>query len=601
MVGPDTTAQMKIESGATEITDGITANIIWPENAVALAKIAAWNIDATNFIANLDTFDNLKIYFRYGVAAWTKYFDGIIEDANPILKQNNDQTVVCTAYGKGRALRNTHCNTSYGKESENPTIDTPGEIWTDLVDNYVEKSFGGAATGYTLGLAPNNGTLPTINHLFNPYRPCIDVLNETLLLIQAHRAGLTGHHWIVGTDGTLRVKRMGSDILGWFQWWNTNRAGSTLVEGTHFIDYSFSKRVRSKDFANKIILATDLRKPGYDYWTENQSALWGTTDANLTDSATCIVGSKSLLIEPSHAANPAYAVYPSAKNAAWDFTKIGSQNSPPTLNFYIRRNKASAGNNDVVTLYTAGVDGAGDYFRLYSGFNTHVGVNDKFVFLSLPIGLYHDAHQETQGRRWIATNGIAAADWANINWIEFRMEGGDQTQDLFIDDLHFTGKIIREAYNSTNITANDEHQKIVRMNSSVEDSMKQTDDSGMAARLAYAELLRAQTTPRVGTVKLYGIVDILPGQWVHIHAEKTNGTYRINDDFRVKQVQQQFLGFHEFYTTLSLTDDLLNTFAKGPAELVSGYYKTVFTDPEAQSLKTTGVDPLVPRLTIDYP
>lgn len=598
MVGPDTSGQMKIESDATEITDGITASIVWPENAIARAMIAAWNIDAANFIANLDTFDNLKISFRYGTDSWTKYFDGIMEDVNPVLTENG-QTVVCTAYGQGRALRNTHCNTSYGKESENPTIDTPGEIWTDVVDNFVEKSFGGAATGYTVTLLKNNDTLPSINHLFNPFIPNINIINHSLLLIQAYRAGLSGHHWIVGADGTLRIKRIGTDIAGWSSWWNTDQAGSTLVEGTHFINYSFSKRVRSKDFANKIILTTDLRKPGYDRWSEYRGAgtdsgshLWGTSGAgSLTDDDTIkIVGSYSLKIDTAE--GMLTIRYPATGEADWDFTKIGSPNSIPTLNFYIRNNRDSGATGDWLRLY----DGT-DYFAInYIG--NYITKNDEFIHLKFPVGPYHALADEKRERRWIASGSPL---WSDIDYIWFGIAYTTGEDIVWLDDIHFAGKIIREAYNSTNISANDEHQKIVRMNTSVEDSMKQADDSGMAARLAYAEMLRAQTIPVVGTVKLYGIVDILPGQWVHIHAEKTNGTFRIDDDFRVKQVQQDFLGFHEFYTTLSLTDDLTNTFAKGPAEVISEYHKTLFIDPEAQSLRATGIDTLVPRLSINYP
>jgi hypothetical protein len=52
------------------------------------------------------------------------------------------------AYGYGRALRATHCDKNYGLESDNNTISTPEGIWDDLIANMINKSFGGAATGY---------------------------------------------------------------------------------------------------------------------------------------------------------------------------------------------------------------------------------------------------------------------------------------------------------------------------------------------------------------------------------------------------------------------------------------------------------------------
>jgi len=596
---PDPTYKLEVDSTVLS-HDTFNVEVVLIENAVSLAKVIFNDYQRKHYIANIDLFADLKVSLRYGSGAWTEKFCGIVEDVAPIL-DNKGQLVVATAYGQGRALRNTHCNTSYGTESVNPTIDTPTEIWTDIVDNYVEKSFGGAATGYTLDLASSDGGSPTIRHLHNPYITNLSILNQTLLFIQAFRAGSSGHHWMVGTDGQLRVKRINTDIAGWTKWWRKNVAGeveseadSTLIEGVDFLSYGFSKRARSKDFANKIILSTDLRKPGYDYWTEGQAALWGHTAVQIEvvdDNATFLVGAESIAANcPPGGGGAGFFWFPAAKDAAWDFTKIGSEKTIPTINFYARRNDTLQAFS--LILRTDAVDG----FSLTRNINNDMASVDEWYHFSFPVGPYYDRKEDLTDRKW-----TGSGDWANINYMEFALQTAADNRFVYLDDLHFTGKIIREAYNSTSIVANAEHQKIIRMNSAVDDSMKQADITGTAARLAYAELLTAQKTPIIATLETPGIVDLLPGQYMHIHAAKRNsGAFRIDTNFRAKQINWAFKE-NGFRTVTQITDDLESTFSKGQAELMSAYYKVVFTDPEAQSLRATGIDVLVPRLSVDYP
>ena len=170
--------------------------------------------------------------------------------------------------------------------------------------------------------------------------------------------------------------------------------------------------------------------------------------------------------------------------------------------------------------------------------------------------------------------------------------------------MHISGKIIREAYNSTEIGVaganKGEWQKTVRLDVSVDDSMKEADDTGTAAQLAYAELLRAQNIPTTGTVTVKGIQDILPGQQVYINAHKSYNTYNIADTYRTTQIIHKFKG-NSFTSQLDLTDDLLNSFGSGPGEQLSALAKVLRVDPEAKSLKSSGIDELVERLSVDYP
>jgi hypothetical protein len=585
--------RFKIEADSTEITDLCISTVVTrPENAISRCTLLASNTDGATFISKLDLFDILKVSARYGSDSWTKIFEGVIEDVGPVVPAPG---FMCTAlaYGYGRALRNTHCDTSFGKESQNPTLNEPHEIWEDLVDNYVNKSFGGAATGYAITKTYIHDLAnPSINYVNAAYKSCLEMVNLICDLRQSV-SPTSGPHWFVDPSKNLRIEVLGTDQTGWTKWWRTNEAGSTLTQGEDLLAFNFKKR--SRVFANKIVLCSDLRKPGYDYWTNNQSGLWGSETAVLTDDAdTKVVGSHSLKLEPSNAVDAAYMWYPSAKNAGWDFTKCGSEQTNPTLNLYARRNQ-DLGAGSMLSLFTS----AGNRYYI-SVFNDQIDVSDEWVHLTYALGPYWNLRSRGEMRRyrWL-TQG--APNWNNINWIEFVINSGSGNNDLWTDDLHFSGKIIREAYNSTSIASSKhEHQHIIYLDIAVNDSLTAATDTGTAAQLAYSSLLTMQTTPTVGTVTTPLIVDILPGQRVHIHADKQNGTYRIDDTFRVKEAISSS-NERSYFTTLQLTNDLDTFRAKGPATQFSDLAKAVFTDPEAKNLKASGIDLLIPRLSKDYP
>jgi len=592
---------LKVESDSTDISGDSVSVIVWRlENAVSRAKLVANDYQGKNFIANLDAFDNLKVSCRYGSDSWEKVFDGIIEDVSPTVSTSG-QLVFALAYGQGRALRNTHCNVNYGAESENHSLDTPEEIWDDLVDNHINKSFDGTNTGYAITKTYIAALAnPTINFIHNPYRPCIQVINEVAQIYTGYRAGSASVHWFVDPSKNLYINTIGAheDSGTWPNFWNSTEAASTLVQGTDLLSYSFSKRVHSKDYANLVLLSTDLRKPGYDKWTEDGgAALWGTAghgSTAITDSnAQFVVGSHSARLY-CDASQSGRIFYPSGENAGWDLTKIGSEQSVPSVKFYIRRS-GSINTTSQIRFFTT--DNDNDYF--YVTFATLIGTGAvTWGHYNVPIGPYYKTLQEERVYRWSSSG---SPDWSNINgfciWISVGASGYGE---IFLDDLHLTGKILREASDTSEITSYDECQITLSMNSSVDDTLKASDDSGTAGRLAYAELLTRVAIPIVGVVQVPGITDILPGQKVHIHADKqSSGAFRVDKNFRCKEIVHTF-NTDGFRSTLHLTDDLTNTFAKGPIGYRDLYSKVMFVDPEAQSLKTTGLDPLVPRLAKAY-
>lgn len=605
----------KVEYDSTEITGDVhSVQIVRLENAISRATVTLNDRLGKTYIGTLDVLDDLKVSLKYAhEASYTAVFGGKIEDLTPTIDSTRGALCTATAYGYGRALRNTHCNENFGAESQNPTKDTPEEIWDELVASFINKSLGSADdTGYAITDTYIAAiAAPTIQFIHSPYRPCIHIVNEVCAIYQAHRAGSASVHWFVDPSKNLFINTIGAheDSAQWPNYWGGSQAASTLEQGVDFTEYSFSKRVRSKDFANRVILCTDLRKPGYDDWCEDAATkgLWQVIQncAITDDSTNHVVGSDCLVMTVNASTTgimryPSTPTPPSTPALAWDLTSFHvtqtSTENPLALKLYARRTGHSS-SSAAVRLHT---DAANYYWVVLYNTASSVAMMptaDTFYLINLPI--YHEGTKDSAAE-WVA---VGSPDWADINWIDIWMINNYAGANPFLmDDLHFSGKLIREAYNSTSITANDEHQVIIKMASACDDAMKgATDTTGRAARLAYAELLTRQKQPVVGTVKTSGLVTILPGQLVHVHADKTSsGTFRVDGDFRAKRITHD-ISEEGFTTTLELTDDVVNTFTKSPSEVASILLQAIYSDPEAQSLKSSGIDLLTARLSVDYP
>ena len=590
--------------------------MVRPENNVSYLTAHVSDYQSSRFVDVFDAFDTVDLSLRYGSDAWLKVFTGTISSAVPTFTLQGEVLEV-GAWGQGWAAVQTHCNTSYGTEGKKPTVETPKEIIDDLITDYIEKSFDGAATGYNYTSKVDNAhSAFSVTFLNSEYDSNFTVINRLCDLTTAYAQGLVapevGVHWYVDPSANLYVKKIDADHTdgSWDHYWGGmagtdpgTQASSTLVVKEDMILYHFRKHI--EDYANKVLLSGKFRKPGWDRWCEYDgvgaggAALWGNTDATITNSATCIVGSYSLLIENSHAANPAYAYFPAAQNAGWDLTKIMSEKTTAKLGFWVRRNK-DLGVFTSLHLHTA----ANDYYEPYAGFNALINANDVWTYLEYPIGTYYEDGNAVETTHWVKTNN---ADWANINYIQFQMTGGDQTRDLYIDDLHVTGLICREAYSSADITAKGaEYQKVIRNDTAMDDTLNAADDSGTAAMLAYAELLRRMQTPIVAQIQLPLMVSLLPGQTVHVHAcEQADGTYRVNADYRVKELRHligQAARFGGFETRVNLTSDVTNSHALGAPTAYDLLKQSAaqLGHAEARDLKGGGLDNLIPRLSVDY-
>lgn len=612
---------VEVDGGA--ISDSLAATVVRPLNAVSYATLVANDRKGVNFISNIDLFESIDIYADW-VDGTTKIFSGIIESVEPERNQQQGEILTAKARGLGRALLLTCNNKTYGVESYNPTIEDPSEIWTDIVDNFINKSFGGAATGYSITKNINVRASPNINYLCGSYRSNIDLINEVCQIRQADEGAATASdQWLVDVDGELHIKAVDESQTGWSKYWDSTTVAPTLVEGTGIHLSNFSKTLQ--EYANKILYIGKLRKPATDVWTESTTG-WADDDVTLT-ADTCgdagepyiygttthgvMVGTYALKAA-SEVDGTCYFYYDAP--SYWDFSKIGSAQSIPTLNFFLACTDISDSVQIGVNLYTTrGTDFYAyiDNIDASSRLHKHLAKDLEWTHFSIPIGPYAlgylRALAETGGAlpyqsKWGTTG---SPSWANINGIEFQFDGTADRDTIFIDDLHFSGLITRCAYNSTAIAAYNEVQKIIVDDTAHDDTMAEgtpgTTDIGTCALLAKGELMRCQTVPTLGSVTFtYGRETLLPGQVFHIHGRYTGAAYKINSNFRATKVTHM-VNKNGFMTVCDVTDDVLTSFPKTvpeQASIISRYAVSGHRD--AKNLKAGTVDVAVQFLSEDY-
>lgn len=620
--------QFKLEcSGKTYInTKGFDIQLVLPENNISYIVLNVADYQNKLYVDVFDAFDTLDLSLSDdGGSNWTKRFSGPICTTAPGISPKGEILQVA-AWGQGIALDATHCNTSYGLESaDNHALQSPKNVLDDLITNHINKSFDGSNTNWSITnkIEDIHNTMD-VTYLNSNYDSNFVVINRLADLVTAWGQDTSvprsepGFHWLVDPSGNLYAKEIDADHSdgNWDHYWGGTQgidpgtqASSTIVVKADMLVYDFKKNV--DEYANNVVLASQFRKPSEDLWCENGgagrgSALWDKTDLNLTDDAvTYKVGSHSILFDLSIANGLEEAWIPVAKNAAWDLSVIGSRYTRSALNFwaYVPNGSTAGAGTTAVNLFT----NAANYFTCLANMNSYITDVDRWTYISLQVG---PDQGELMGSRTDGFSiGAGAPDWTDINWIQFSFPF-DVGIDLYIDDLHFSGMIVREAKDTSEITANNEYQKIILNNAAVNDTLTSgtvgTTDQGTAAQLAYAELLRRSRTARVGVIRIPLALSILPGQTVHIHAcEKSDGSYRIDTDMRVKEIRHiigSSASYGGFETQLNLTDDVTNSHAFGAPSLYKllKQYAGALGHSEARDLKGGALDNLIPRLTETY-
>jgi len=613
--------QFKLEcSGETYINDQCLSILNpRPENNIAHLIIKVSDYKSSKYVDVFDAFDAIDLSLSDdGGTSWSKVFSGTVTTVAPRRSIPEGEILEVGCWGKGIAAWRTHCDESYGLESiDNSAVDTPKEIIEDIIDEHINKIFGAAAgSNWSLTKKVDNAHAGlSVTYLNSQYDNNFVNINRVCDLTNAYAQGLgapeVSVHWFTDPSGNLYFKKIDADHTdgNWDRYWGGTsatdpgtQASSTIVVKEDMILYNFRKNV--EEYANHIVLSSKFRRPAEDLWCEDHgtandgASLWeGDGKVDISDSDTSIVGSKSILLEPNDGGAAGSAWFPKGKAGAWNFDAFGSINTIPTLNMWMRRNEDIGLTG--MDLYTS----AGNWFTLYTGLNNYIPSTDEWCYLSFPVGSYHAVQDEYSKKRWYVGGG--APDWTDINWIQFDMVA-DVSDDLYIDDMHFSGIIVREAKDTSEIADHNTYMKVIRNDTAVNDTLVASDDSGTAARLAYAELLRRSQTPIVGVIRIPLALDILPGQTVHIHAcEKSDGSYRIDQDFRVKE-PTHYIGqgarYGGFETQLNLTSDVTNTHAFGApsAYALLKQYAGALGHSEARNLKGGDLDNLIPRLSKSY-
>lgn len=604
------------------------------ENGIRTAVLTCPNKRGLIYPDNADVFDQVLIY-QVLFGETIEFFRGTIRKVES--NAQNKEFVDLKCKGTGFALENTNCSTNYGYTSVNPTDDTIKEIIDDLITNYVNLSYGSANnTGYAL----NSGLVETIDaglsipYVNFPYNKCSSVIDRLLMLDTAYRNGSTaGPHWIVtdfGGTTYLRVKTIGttqaSGVGQWGKYAGGTEAKVILKEGINFFSYTTHRS--AGEYANNICLITDLRKPGYDYITEGQVANWDDTDVTLTDDAggglnepaAPMVGT-TFIRAASEIDGTCYFWYIDSEDLAWNVDAMGSSANPPRLNFYLSCNDVSDATQIGVNFFTA--RGADYYSYLNDAaawtLQHALTKDDEWQHFSIPIGTYAEKGFLTNRRyagsaaadinwHWSKTGN---GDWSNINGIMFQFDGTADRDVICVDDLHISGKIIREAVDTSEVTAHDEIQLPIISIDALDDSCVASDDTGMAGAMAYAELLRRVNIPETIEFKTTMFPDLRAGEYFALSFRKrpiSKGDitkaltfYHEEEDFRVLKYTHR-IGKQGAYTHVTATDDLLNSFPitnMDQRSLLNEFM--LVNNEEAKNMRSSGnVDLLVEHLRKPY-
>jgi hypothetical protein len=519
------------------------------------------------------------------------------------------EAIVFKAESMGYPFAECLVGQEYGMQSDNPTLDTLKEILTDasagIIDKWVEKVLNTAVDSqYAFDTTYVDTITGTINYLYFPFKPASKCLADICNIVQAIKGTSAGPHWIVTTSGStnyLRVKLVDGTQTGWTKYYGNSQANATLTQGVDFLKFN-AQQLTSE--ANYILNHSAWVWPGNrDYATE--IGTWSDDPFTSTAYSTSVykVGIKSLeaTIDTPQVFNN--FTYPSSEDLHLDLTKAGGKYSIPQMAMWLRRNSTLTGS---MGLYIAAKTDASHYWQCNIDIQTLLPNADEWQWVNFPIGenwrtVYNNPSGVFQG--W----GIFGGDWSDINFFYFSIYSNKAAgSKLYIDGLHLTGTVLRGAYNSTLIAANGLKTRIINDPFGKDDTLKASDDSGTIARLAYAELLRAQTTPTVGTLTTPSMIkDILPGQLVHIHARPNlAGTFQINADFRVTQILQQWQTGGEYTTTLNVTSDVTNSYARAAYDSVNETIRNQrpeFQDRQATAMKMREIDITQTILAKDYP
>lgn len=585
-----------------------------PENGISSLTFRMSNIYFRYYSSIIQVSNEVDLAIKCELPSYTTVFSGIVHSVTPTLTIDGEMIeVVC--WGWGIALDKTLCDTSFGTESANPTTDTPEEILDYIIANYVTKRFGplGAATEWSMDTtdidAPHADF--SVTNLTSNYQTNLTLVSRLCDLINAHAVDDSdiGVHWYVDPDKHFRMKEIDGDSVDgdWTEYYKGSASLGIIKESGKILVRDY--HVQLNDYYNSIILASAFRKPAYDHWTEDADTnnVWTIRDGDISlsdDAANYVVGADSLKLTID--ASQIDAIYRDFPNNI-DTSYIGSQNTIPTINFYAMRT-SNANSSAHIGLYTTrGAYGAGDtfYIQIYNTASdtTWLPNASQWYGITIPIGPFYKNFAGTANtKNWNIANN---ADWTNIDGmiVYFNNTGFAGENYFWIDDLHLSGKIIRHAYDASEINAaRKERMLLIRLDTALDDTLNTTDNTGTAAMLAEAELYKRTSISWTGRIKMELKEDLLPGQKIALHwGKQPDGTYYASaNPVRTRKVTHT-IDARGFKTVAEYTYDVTNCNTRGIANQYSLLmeHAGALGHGEAKDLKASGIDPLIPRLAWD--
>jgi hypothetical protein len=595
-----------------------------PENNISSLVVQIGDWQSKNYSDVFDTHTTLQLDLKCaGRQTYTTTFAGIIHDLKPSITPNGEDLII-TAWGNGIAFAKTHCDATFGAEVS-AAVDTSEEILDYIIANHVNKRFGAGGAATQWGIDTTDIDAPhadfTINHLNSQYLDNFTLVNRLSDLINAHAvvSGDVSVHWYVDPEKHFRMKEIDADAgdaatKGWYRYYGGSATTAVMKEGVNQVESrGFHKHIN--DYANHILVAAGFRKPGFDYWSEDNGPTWGTYQANASYSATAfLVGSHSLRTEATVNNAAAVLFYPSTHDAGWNLNLIGSEDTIPTFNLYVYADLVASisGANSAIVIgkdWNGVVDASGNDDRFYILTSTLIGtpLADKWYHISVPIGpyAYKSATFAQSSTEWLE---VGTPNWNDIDFIALGTSNipvPPATDYVYWDDVHFSGKIVRSCYDTSEITAaNKERQVFLRLDNAVDDTLiADDDDAGLAAMVALSELYRRKATPTVGTLSFPCKEDMLPGQTLQVYAglKADKSTYRwSNLPMRIKELFHT-IDANGYKTTVQVTSDVSNTFAPGVPSMWGQLLDATgeMGHGQAKNLKMSGVDNKLTRLGWD--
>lgn len=553
--------------------DCVSTVVTRRENAIDDALLIANDEFGKTFLANAKLNDTVTIKYRYEDAPapeneWETVFVGKITKLNPTLNMGGEICAVqCIA--DSSALKEMRVKDIYNGYNLRDLI-------VHMVNNYVEKIFGGVSSGWSFNTDYVWGTPVTINRMHFPIEPAFDSMKDLINLTAALRYPLSGVHWIVLPDGKLCLAPVGDHNVEGAEGcnvedvWATYAMDDPLLVVNKMILQDFTTETSE---ANYIIVAGVWEYPENELWTEDVD-YWSCSAGSLSEDAEDKKqGNLSIVYEVNGVGDchcPIEGEHLNLEQLMY--------NAPVSVNFWIKRTNLSGGLSRV-RLCTNELD---------------------YFYRDLPEGTA-DWEYLNFDDNW---NIVGEPSWDNINHIYFTVSGTNAQ--VKIDGLCLRGTIGRVAYNSTLIAEDRCKMKFIKNSLAKTQFLDDTDTDELPLK-ALQELLRNMKSLMSGKIIIPLKSNIKAGQLIHVHAkysvtEHGLGYFKINQDMRIVEVQHNFTTAGAT-TILTLVDDLMNSISIGPVDAYNAILDAVDPDFQTDDLKTLKVQDITAMLlllTKDY-